>query len=113
MASIGTLTLTGKSGRSYEFSVYPRSTSFRAVGGVYVMSKRNALNRQHSVLYIGQTEDLSSRPLNHHRTSAFDRYGADHVNVIVVEDKARRCAIELDLIHAFDPVCNKQAVPIR
>lgn len=40
MAKIGTMTLKGNSGQSYQFNVYPFGTEFKAKGAVYYISKR-------------------------------------------------------------------------
>lgn len=102
-----TVVLTGKSGAKYSFVVYARAQKFNPVGAIYVMSKRLDDGR-YSIIYIGQTGDLSSRPLNHHRTACFDKHGADHLLIHVEQDAKKRLAIETDLIQAYQPPCNGQ-----
>jgi hypothetical protein len=73
---IGNIALTGKSGRQYSFEVFARTTEFRAVGAVYLQSKRTPTvngGGSHDFIYIGQTSNLSDRPLNHHKKACFDR----------------------------------------
>lgn len=105
MSKIGNITLTGESGTNYSFEIYARSTEFNAVGGIYVMAKKTAANT-YSVLYVGQTGDLSSRPLNHHKKDCFDKNGADHVFVHAEGNEKTRFNIETDLINAYKPKCN-------
>jgi hypothetical protein len=40
MPRIGNMTVKGSSGKDYEFGVYPRSDTFKALGAVYIMTKR-------------------------------------------------------------------------
>lgn len=105
MATLGTITLTGASGTKYEFNIYERSTTFKASGAVYVMSKVNA-NGKYVIIYIGQTGDLSGRPLNHHKTDCFDKNGADKVFIKSESAEKTRLAIETDLVRAYNPTCN-------
>lgn len=111
MAKIGTMTLSGKSGSKYEFAVYPRATTFKALGALYFMTKRTLKPEgggSHAMIYVGETSDLSNRPLNHHRKQCFDRKGADTVCILVESDRDRRLAIETDLRQNYDPPCNRQ-----
>lgn len=107
IANVSTITLTGKSSRQYTFRIYRRVQKFTAVGAVYAMARRNEDGR-YSIIYIGQTGDLSVRPLNHHRTACFDRNGADHLFIHAQSDEKTRFAIETDLIQAYNPPCNRQ-----
>lgn len=111
MSKVGEWVLTGKSGREYPFVVYTRDTDFKALSAIYVMSKRTVKpgsgGGTHYIIYIGQTGDLSDRPLNHHKKACFDREGADHVSIYLVEGgEKKRLEIEADLIEAYDPPCN-------
>jgi len=107
MASLGTITLAGESGRTYEFHIYKRSTTFKPTGAIYVMSKISKAGT-YDLIYIGETGDLSKRPLSHHRTSCFDTQGADMLLIRTAPDETQRLADETDLIRAYDPVCNLQ-----
>jgi hypothetical protein len=107
MSSLGTINLTGKSGTQYAFNIYERSQKFKDVGAIYVMSKINSALR-YSLIYIGETGDLSIRPLNHHRTACFDKNGADKLLIRVENDAKTRLSIETDLIRSYDTPCNKQ-----
>src|SRR6516225_5000509 len=70
VATLGTIDLKGASGKSWPFDVYLRETAFKAVGAVYVQSVRTAKTGgggSHQFIYVGQTGNLSNRPLNHHK----------------------------------------------
>jgi hypothetical protein len=107
MASLGSITLKGKSGTAYGFSIYARSTAFRPVGVIYVMATRQA-SGSYSLIYIGQTGDASERPLNHHRQSCFDKHGATLILIHQEANEKMRFAIETDLIQNYNTPCNKQ-----
>jgi len=111
MAKIGTMTLTGKSGKSYEFAVYSRDTSFKELGAVYLQSKRTVKAKgggSHEFIYIGETGDLSKRPLNHERKPCFDKHGSNCVSIYLESNEQKRLDIETDLRRAYDPPCNRQ-----
>ena len=101
-------TLTGKSGKKYKFLVYALGTEFKPVGAVYAITKRvpNRAGGSHTVIYIGQTADLSERFDDHHKATCFTRNGANCIGVHQEASEARRLAIEKDLIDAYDPPCN-------
>jgi len=111
VAKLGMITLKGASGTPWTFEVYPRDTAFRAVGAVYVQSARtrNANGGgNHRFVYVGQTGDLSNRPLNHHKKACFDRHGANALLILLESSERSRLAIERDLITALNPPCNDQ-----
>lgn len=101
---VGEITLKGLSGNAYAFKVYPWGTSFNSIGAVYTALKRNASN--YTILYIGQTEDLSKRFDDHHKQLCFDRNGKTHIGVHVEASEARRFAKETDLIRNYSTTCN-------
>jgi hypothetical protein len=68
MSAVGTITLTGKSGAKYSFSIYPRSTEFKPLGAIYVMAKEKD-SSTYTLIYIGETGDASKRPF-HQRIQA-------------------------------------------
>lgn len=111
MAKLGIITLTGKSGTKYAFNVWPRSDTFNAVGAVYFMTVRTVGsngNGTHDFIYVGETGDLSDRPLNHHRKACFDRHKANCILTHSQADGKKRLAIEKDLREAYNPTCNRE-----
>ena len=103
------LELTGASRRKYAFYVYAVGTEFKPVGGVYAMTRaipNTTGGSNHSILYVGQTGDLSERFDNHHKQECFTRRGANRHCAMVEENEQARLAIEQDLIAAYNPPCN-------
>ena len=109
MAKHGTVSFTGASGKDYTFTAYSRDTKFNAVGAVYFMTQRHQSSGggyTHKRIYVGQTGDLSNRPLNHHKTDCFDLHGANCVCILLEGVESKRLKIESDLIEGLDPPCN-------
>ena len=104
-----TLELTGASGRKYAFLVYPWGTTFKQLGGVYAVTRAvpNQTGREtHSIIYVGQTGDLSERFDDHHKAACFSKHSANCICVHVESSEKTRLAIEADLIAAYNPPCN-------
>ena len=109
VAKLSSITLSGKTGKKYEFAAYPRTDTFKALGAIYFMTKRVAKQDgtgTHTWIYVGETGDLSKRPLNHHRKDCFDRHGANCVLLYLEKDPDTRLKIEKDIMEAYDPPCN-------
>lgn len=100
-----TITLNGRSGRSFQFGIYPWDTSFKALGAVYVPMKLEN-NGRYTVLYVGQTSDLSERFDDHHKQWCFNRYAKSHIAILLQSSETNRLAIEADLVASYNPVCN-------
>ncbi|MEI8341203.1 MAG: hypothetical protein WCH43_06660 [Verrucomicrobiota bacterium] len=109
MPKLCDLILTGASGKKYTLEAYPLSTTFKALGGIYAISKR-ILNQDktgtHTVLYVGQTGDLSARFNDHHKEDCWTRNSANCISILLEGTEARRLAIESDLVNAINPPCN-------
>lgn len=109
MASLGALTLTGKSGKKYDFEIFGFNTNFNAVPGVYAVTKREQTgngNWTHTVIYIGQTEDMAERHDDHHKEACFKRNQANCLCYHRDGNEASRLAKEGDLTAAYNPTCN-------
>ena len=94
----------GKSGERYCFQAWPMDTQFKAVGGIYIVSKREYLDRTftskatHRCLAIGQTADLRASALSKTELAKLTTQGANCICVYAVADEARRMEVEKDLI---------------
>jgi hypothetical protein len=109
MAKLGTVTFTGVSGNRYEFSAYPWRTSLKKdYGAVYFVTKRNQKSDgiYHARIYVGQTDDLSTRFDGHHKQPCFDVHNANCICIYGELDEDSRLAIEQDLIDNYHPPCN-------
>ena len=99
-----TITFKGKSGERYRFQAWPIDTKFKAMGGIYIVTKRECLDRTfptkatHQCLAIGQTADLSASALTAAELSKLTTQGANCICVHAVVNEARRVEIEKDLI---------------
>ncbi len=109
MSKIGTITLTGVSGKKYEFNIYPFGTEFEAIGAVYYISKRTEKpdgGGEHSGIYIGQTSDMSERFDSHHKADCFNEHQANCHSIYREDNQEKRLLIEEDLIKEYKPPCN-------
>jgi len=104
MAKETTVTLKGASGKIYSFDVFPWGTSFKPLGAVYTVLKKNSPN--FSIQYIGETGDLSTRFDNHHKQGCFDRNGKTHIAVHLESSGSVRLTKEADLVNSYKPGCN-------
>lgn len=111
MSATPTIDLKGKSGKTYTFYIYDLNTSFKTVGGVYVFTKATTdtdKSVNHGIIYIGMTDDLSTRFSNHHKKDCYTKKGANRLCVRQVDKEADREAMEKDLITNYNPSCNDQ-----
>lgn len=104
MAAETSVTASGLSGTNYSFDVYPWNTPFRAVGAVYLVLRKG--NPSFELLYVGQTDDLSSRFDSHHKQPCFDRKGRTHIGILVEPSEVKRLRFESDLVQKHKPTCN-------
>ena len=100
------VSLTGASGSTYRFAVYPWGTNFNPVGAVYAILRKDLSSGNYTILYIGQTGDLSERFNGHHKQNCFDQHRKTHTGVHVERSESRRLAIESDLLGYYKTACN-------
>ncbi len=105
MAKIETILLKGCSGKAYSFDVYPFGTNFKALGAVYCISKRQ--NNNHNLIYLGITDDLSTRFNYHHKESCFKRHNADCISIHLNSSEKEREIIERDILCNYNFPCNE------
>ena len=102
----------GRSGRIYNFQVYPWATDFKkGLGAVYVVTNRYLKKDRsyvHGGIHVGQTGDLSAEFDDHPQRSCFAKYGANCVCVHEEPDRDTRSQVVQDLIDNYDPPCNKE-----
>lgn len=109
MSKLGTATFTGVSGKEYGFNVYSWGTEFKAIGGVYIVSKRRVDEKgkgRHTFIYIGHTGDLSERFDDHHKADCFTQHGVNCISIHAEDSEKTRLAVESDLIDGNDTPCN-------
>jgi hypothetical protein len=110
MAKLGTLTLKGVSGTEYAFDVYPADANWAdGIACVYYVSKRTTKadgGGTHAAIYIGETEDLKNRHVDHHKQECFERNGYNCISIHHESNASARLRIETDLVKAINPPCN-------
>ncbi len=110
MAKLGSLELKGASGRSYEFEVHPRGDPFKPLAAVYFFAKRIPFaehEAEYTWICVGETTDLSRRPLDVGRKPCIDKLEANCVCLLMENDGGARKAAVLDLRAAYAPPCNE------
>lgn len=109
LAKINDATFTGQSGTKYSFNVYPMDQAFKAVGGVYAVTRRYKNSNggySHEIIYVGETGDLSTRFNDHHKADCFTRHKANAICTHRDDDEDSRLSKEGDLIKKHNPPCN-------
>lgn len=102
------ITYEGKSGKKYEYLMYPIGTSFKDIPGNYIFAKETAPGKWRPV-YIGQTSSLQSRLADHEKEACAKRNGATHIHVhSSSSSETERKTEESDLIARFTPECNER-----
>jgi hypothetical protein len=110
MAKLASVEFGGQSGTKYSFNVYPIDSNFNEIGGVYCFSKRTLNNEgtgNHSVFYIGITNDFSTRFIDHHKIDCAVKKGANCICIHQDENDKSRQEKERDLIASQKPCCNE------
>jgi hypothetical protein len=112
MISLARTYFKGRSGRIYNFLVYPRGTNFKkGLGAVYVVTNwylKKDRSYVHGGIHVGQTEDLSTEFDDHPMQSCLAKYGAICICVREESDRDTRVQVVQDLIDRYDPPCNKE-----
>lgn len=110
MSDAPAINWTGKSGKQYQYWIYPIGTNFKEVAGNYIFAKETQPGRW-LPCYIGQAENLNNRLGNHEKEACAKRHGATHIHVHTNSaGEAARLAEEKDLIQYWQPPCNEQFV---
>ena len=101
-----TIVPKGASEASYRFTVFPWGTNFNPIGAVYLILRKEFSGGKYTILYVGQTGDLSDRFNGHHKQHCFDNNRKSHIGVLREGLESRRLNIESDLIGNYQTACN-------
>lgn len=111
-----TITIKGMSGTNYIFNVYGFTKfsdlmdAFKSIPAIYAFTRRfsnNFMSYTHDLLYVGETEDLSTRFDNHHKQDCIVRCSANCICIHSFQGtQTERRAAEADILNAFDFPCN-------
>lgn len=113
--NIGNLTLKGKSGKEYDFTLH-LFDSFDDVKdgfnghGLYIFTKRDAEMRTHILIYLGMASSLSTRFDSHHKETCIKKNGANCLGIHLMNNSTyeSRKEAESDILAANDFICNDQ-----
>jgi len=109
MPKIADYTIAGASGTKYTFGIYPRETSWKDVGAVYILTKRTIKQDgggSHTHVYVGQTQNMNDRHMNHHKVECFDSYNANCIGVFLESSEEKQLEIEADILASGSWPCN-------
>ena len=94
------------SGLTLEFTMYSKNGEWNKVAGLYIFAYNDG--QYWRALYVGQTDDFSSRIPNHEKWDLAVQRGATHIHAVVVPLAARRDTLEQLLIAHLQPPMNEQ-----
>jgi hypothetical protein len=113
---VGYIIFFGRSGEEYRFECWDLETRFRAVGAIYVVTRRRAegagyRRAHHETLYIGHVPSLAGLVGTLSPLGAFAQHGANCLCVYAASTEERRIAIRDDLVAAQQPILNRSDGP--
>jgi predicted GIY-YIG superfamily endonuclease len=94
-------------GQELECNIYDTNTTWHSVAGLYIFAYRTDQTYWRA-LYVGQTDDFSSRIPSHERWNEAVRLEATHIHALVVPQAATRDKLEKMLIQTLQPPMNVQ-----
>ncbi|WP_432799981.1 GIY-YIG nuclease family protein [Poriferisphaera sp. WC338] len=109
MPQPSTITFTGKSQESHECQVHPLNRDWPdGIPAVYFIIRltNSGDSFKQTLLYIGETQDLKQRFLNHHKDECYNKNNANMICILEVNNEEKRFEIEQDMIAAYQPPCN-------
>lgn len=96
-----------ENGQTLEFTIYSPCSNWNKVAGLYIFA-HNVDGQHWRALYIGQTNDFSSRLPSHEKWDFAVQHGATHIHALVVSDECMRDLWEKRLIAHLQPQLNDQ-----
>ena len=88
------------------FDINVKNASFDAVAGLYIFCYKTE-DKYWRAVYVGQTDDFSSRIPNHEKWDSARKLGATHVHTFWVPSPVRREEWEQMLIQYLQPPLNE------
>ena len=110
MEGIGDITIKGKSGKQYGFTVHPFKTRLWPIAAVYVVSRRKLTNAgrwSHTLIYIGETENLQKRFEYHHQAKCIEEQAPNRLCIHRDPNEASRKSKEEDILANYSTKCNE------
>jgi hypothetical protein len=93
--------------KTLEFTIYDSNSNWNNVAGLYIFTHQVIGGSWHP-LYIGQTDDFSSRLPSHERLNEAVRRGATHIHAAVIPLASDRDKLEKMLVQYLQPTMNDQ-----
>jgi len=94
-------------GSKLEFTIFRLNVQWNAIGGLYIFTY--PLENGHWFpLYVGQTDDFSTRIPSHERLEDAVQHGATNIHAVVVQTQQDRDRWERMLIQYLQPPMNNQ-----
>jgi hypothetical protein len=103
-SSQNSIMFRGKTGERYYFQALPIEAKLKAIGGVYIVTRRTYEDRtfptkaSHRPLAIGHTDDLSMILAEPSERARLERLSANCICVYADQDEQRRVEIEQDVL---------------
>ena len=94
-------------GEALDLTIYDTNITWNRVAGLYIFAYRTDQTNWHA-LYVGQTDDFSSRIPSHERWYEATQLGATHIHALVVLQVANRDKWEKMLVQNLRPQMNVQ-----
>ena len=98
-------------GQTMTFHVYNSDANWLEAGGLYIFSY--LAKDGWFPLYVGQTENFSTRLPNHERLNEAVQRGATHIHAVHVPQAGKRDELERLLIQHLQPTLNEQHKGLR
>jgi predicted GIY-YIG superfamily endonuclease len=99
-------------GQTLSFTIYSSNAEWNEVAGLYIFARQTNDNNWFA-LYVGQTDDFSSRLPSHEKWDSAVQRGATHIHAVVVSLAANRDEWEKRLIAHLQPPLNEQYKGLR
>jgi hypothetical protein len=112
MSIVGTCKWPMGNDQNILFNIHDSNDNWGEVGGLYIFAYK-AKDGLWYALYIGQTDDFSSRLPFHERLDEAIQLGATHIHVTDVPVAAHRDILERRLIVYLRPPMNEQLRKVR
>jgi hypothetical protein len=95
-------------GETLIFTIFRVNDNWKKVAGLYIFAYTYNEGKNCQAIYIGQTDDFSSRIPCHEKWESAVQLGATHVHALVVPHAATRDTLERCLIAHLQPTLNEQ-----
>ena len=99
-------------GQTLNFTICSSGDEWNKVAGLYIFAHKTDATHWNA-LYVGQTDDFSSRIPSHEKWDSAVRNGATHVHAVVVPEQSVRDEWEKRLIAHLQPSMNDHHKGLR